>query len=78
MTLFYDTRNDIGPAAGTDDPYRINAKIQWICSMSAVRGPPSVPVADNPDSPPPRDFAFTLLLHREPHMLDPGYEQYGE
>ena len=62
MALFCGTRNDTGPAAGTDDPYRINVKIQWICSMSAVRGPPSVPVTDNPDSPPPRDFAFTLGL----------------
>ena len=28
--------------------------------MPLGRGPPPEPVADSPDSPPPRDFAFTL------------------
>ena len=60
MALFYDTRNDTGPAAGADDPYRINAKMQWICSVPAVRGPPPTRVADSLASPPSRDFAFTL------------------
>ena len=50
------------PAAGTDHPYRINAKRQWICSVPVGSGPPPEPVADSPDSPPIRDFAFTLGL----------------
>ena len=48
------------PAADTDYPYRINPNIQWICSVPVVRSPPLEPVADNPDSSPFRDFAFTL------------------
>ena len=52
----------MGPAADTDYPYRINPKMQWICSMPLGRGPPLELVSGNPDSPPPRDFAFTLGL----------------
>ena len=54
----------MAPAADTDYPYRINPKMRWTCSMPVVRGPPPAPVADSPDSPPSRDFAFTLV-HRE-------------
>ena len=32
--------------------------------MPVVRGQPPEPVSGIPDSPPPRDFAFTLRLHR--------------
>ena len=48
------------PAADTDYPYRINPKMRWIGSMPMGRGPPPEPIADSPDSPPSRDFAFTL------------------
>ena len=55
----------MAPAADTDYPYRINPKMQWTCSMPMGRGPLPEPVAGNPDSPPPRDFAFTLA-HSDP------------
>ena len=54
------------PAAGTDHPYRINPKRQWICSVLVGSGPPPEPGLDSPDSPPSRDFAFTLT------QLDPN------
>ncbi len=54
----------MAPAAGTDYPYRINPKMRWICSMPLRRAPPLELVSGNPASPPPRDFAFTLVCTR--------------
>ncbi len=53
-------RDSREPVAGADYPYRFNPKRQGFSSMPIVRGQPPEPVSDNSDSPPPRDFAFTL------------------
>lgn len=40
--------------------HTVYPKMQWICSMSAVRGQQLEPVSDSPDSPPFCDYSFAL------------------